>query len=64
MAEFEEALAKELVDFIRHAVEKQVNEVRADNALLQARIARLEVALAEKTAGQLPWHPQVGRDLQ
>jgi hypothetical protein len=32
--------------------------------LLQARVARLEVLLAEKTAGQMSWHPQTGRDLQ
>jgi hypothetical protein len=54
----------EVTAVFRAYVEKQVNEVRADNALLQARIARLEVALAEKTAGQVPWHPQIGRDLQ
>jgi hypothetical protein len=54
----------EVTAVFRDYVEKQVNEVRADNALLQARIARLEVALAEKTAGQMSWHPQAGRDLQ
>jgi uncharacterized small protein (DUF1192 family) len=64
MAQFEEALAKEIADLVRRCVEKEVNEVRADHALLQARICRLEVALAEKTAGQAPWYPQAGRDLQ
>jgi len=32
--------------------------------LLQARVARLEILLAEKTAGQMPRHPQTGRELQ
>jgi hypothetical protein len=64
MAQFEQDLAKEIADLVRRCVEKEVNEVRADNALLQARVARLEVALAEKTASQVPWHPQIGRDLQ
>jgi hypothetical protein len=54
----------EVTAAFRAYVEKQVNEVRAENAGLQARIARLEVALAEKTAGQVSWHPQIGRDLQ
>jgi hypothetical protein len=48
MAQFEQDLAKEIADLVRRCVEKEVNEVRADNALLQARICRLEVALAEK----------------
>jgi uncharacterized small protein (DUF1192 family) len=64
MAQFEQDLAKEIADLVRRCVEKEVNEVRADNALLQARICRLEVALAEKTAGQMSRHPQMGRDLQ
>ena len=54
----------EVIAVFRAYVEKQVNEVRADNALLQARIARLEVALTEKTTGQASWDPQIGRDLQ
>jgi hypothetical protein len=62
--EFETALAKEIADLVRAHVEKHVNELKADNAGLQARIARLEVALAERTAGQMAWHPQMGRDLQ
>jgi len=56
--------SKEIADLVRRCVEKEVNEVRADNALLQARICRLEVALAEKTAGQMSRHPRMGRDLQ
>ena len=56
MAQFEQDLAKEIADLVRRCVEKEVNEVRADSALLQARVARLEVLLAEKTAGQVPWH--------
>ena len=51
MAQFEQDLAKEIADLVRRCVEKEVNEVRADSALLQARVARLEVLLAEKTAG-------------
>jgi hypothetical protein len=31
MAQFEEELAREIGDLVRHHVEKQVNEVRADN---------------------------------
>jgi uncharacterized small protein (DUF1192 family) len=54
----------ELTKTFRDFVEGRVNELRAENAGLQARIARLEVALAEKTAGQMSWHPQIGRDLQ
>lgn len=64
MAQLEEDLAKEIADLVRHYVAKEVNEVRADNALLQARVARLEVMLAEKTAGQISRHLQIGRDLQ
>jgi hypothetical protein len=64
MAQFEEELAREIGDLVRRCVEKEVNEVRADSALLQARVARLEVLLAEKTAGQTSWPPQVGRGLQ
>ena len=64
MARLEDELAATIVDLVRHQVEKQVNEIRADHCLLQARICRLEVALAEKTAGQMPRPPQMGRDLQ
>jgi hypothetical protein len=64
MAQFEEELAREIGDLVRRCVEKEFNEVRADSALLQARVARLEVLLAEKTAGQTSWPPQVGRGLQ
>ena len=64
MARLEEEVAAEIANLVRRCVEKEVNEVRADKALLQARICRLEVALAEKTAGQMPRPPQMGRDLQ
>ena len=64
MAQLEDELAATIVDLVRHQVEKQVNEIRADNCLLQARMCRLEVALAEKTAGQISRPLQIGRDLQ
>ena len=64
MAQFEQELAKEIADLVRRCVEKETGEIRADCCLLQARLARVEVLLAEKTAGQMPRHPQTGRDLQ
>ncbi len=64
MARLEEEVAAEIANLVRRCVEKEVNEVRADNALLQARMARLEVMLAEKTAGQISRPLQIGRDLQ
>ena len=64
MAQLEDELAAEIANLVRRCVEKEVNEVRADSALLQARVARLEILLAEKTAGQMPRHPQTGRELQ
>ena len=60
----EEALAKEIANLVRAHVEKHVAELRAESCGLQARIARLEVALAEKTARQMSRPLQIGRDLQ